>query len=457
MNSAKLNVTLVSHSPYTAGAEKMLANLAIGLTGSTTINPVVLIPNANRGPLGNLLSARNVQWRRSPPLRWYVYEPIQFASDYTKHVLEVASMYADLYWRQRTDVVIVNTLTSLCPAIGAILAGLPYVMWVHGVLDGGQATTHDLMKQTFDSILLKHARSVAYCSDWTRQYFETTVPGERAKTILNWTTVPKLDGSRARSSRICTLTTLEAHKGTEVLIRAIALLKSSGIPVGLDVYGDGPLRIWLEDLSKKLQVDDLAVFHGRTDRPEACLSRALAAVVPSIIEPFGMVAIEAMAIGTPVIASRAGGLPEIIEDGVSGLLFNAADHVDLASKIRELIEDTEKKDRIGAEGRNRVLALFDGRKSIAEFEETISDAANSFSQYSDDTFGDLDYLRLLSEIPMTTNSLVQSDDASLYELNEIKNSTYWRLGRVLREFGTKYPVLRRPFRTSADALSRKRT
>ncbi|MBZ9740974.1 MULTISPECIES: glycosyltransferase family 4 protein [unclassified Mesorhizobium] len=451
-----LNAALISHSPYTAGSEKMLANLAFGLADGGKINPVVLIPDPDRGLLGKLLSSRNVQWYRSPLLRGYVYETIHLAPEHAKYVLDVSGMYADLYWRRRIDVVVVNTLTGLCPAIGAILAGLPYVLWVHGVLDGDPASTHDLMKQTFDSIMLKNASSVICCSDWTRRYFESMVPGEKAKTILNWTSVPATKPTYAKTSRICTMTSLESHKGTEFLIRAIALLKSSGLSVGLDIYGDGPIRISLQELSRALQVDDLIVFHGKTDRPQECFGKALATVIPSIVESFGMVAIESMATGTPVIASRAGGLPEVIEDGVSGILFKPADHVDLAAKIRSLFEDPERAAYIGTTGRDRALTFFDGKRSILQFEETLFGSIKSFSQYSDEAFSDLDHLRLLSEILPTTGSVVRTDEATWNELNEIKNSAYWRLGRPLREFATKYPVLRWPVKKSLGVFSRKR-
>ena len=75
------------------------------------------------------------------------------------------------------------------------------------------------------------------------------------------------------------------------------------------------------------------------------------AVLPSIYEPFGMAAAEALAAGKPVVAARTGGLREIVVDGVNGLLFTPGDPEDLAKKILQILKDKKLRERMAKEAR----------------------------------------------------------------------------------------------------------
>jgi glycosyltransferase involved in cell wall biosynthesis len=86
-------------------------------------------------------------------------------------------------------------------------------------------------------------------------------------------------------------------------------------------------------------------------------------VLPSLYEPFGKVVIEAMACQTPVIASRVGGIPEIVEEGVTGLLVNPGNSKELAHKILTLIQDTSSLSSMGRQGRNAVKNKFSWKKA----------------------------------------------------------------------------------------------
>jgi len=79
-------------------------------------------------------------------------------------------------------------------------------------------------------------------------------------------------------------------------------------------------------------------------------------VVPSLYESFGLVALEAMACGTPVIASRVGGLQHTVDDGVTGFLVPAGEPDALADKLRLLLVDSELRERLGANARRKAQA-----------------------------------------------------------------------------------------------------
>jgi glycosyltransferase involved in cell wall biosynthesis len=88
-------------------------------------------------------------------------------------------------------------------------------------------------------------------------------------------------------------------------------------------------------------------------------------VVPSHYESFGLVALEAMACGVPVVAARAGGLPEIIEDGMTGRLFPAGDAPALANAIASLLRDRDERTRMGSAGRERAQSRFSIEENCA--------------------------------------------------------------------------------------------
>lgn len=105
----------------------------------------------------------------------------------------------------------------------------------------------------------------------------------------------------------------------------------------------------------------------RTDIP-AILAQIDVLALPSLQEPFGKIVIEAMAMGKPVVASRVGGVPEIVEDGVTGILIPPADAAALASALRKLIANRDTRETMGREGRQRVEKLFSLEENVRQTE-----------------------------------------------------------------------------------------
>ncbi|MDQ7781102.1 MAG: glycosyltransferase family 4 protein [Planctomycetota bacterium] len=132
---------------------------------------------------------------------------------------------------------------------------------------------------------------------------------------------------------------LTSEKAVDVVIRAVREILSGRSDCALIVAGDGPERPRLQELARSLGIEAKTRFLGmRRD-----LSRVLACldvfVLPSLYEGFGLVILEAMAAGAPVIATRVGGVPEIVEDGVTGLLVPAAHPGALADAIWKVASD----------------------------------------------------------------------------------------------------------------------
>ena len=151
------------------------------------------------------------------------------------------------------------------------------------------------------------------------------------------------------------------EKGPHLAVQALAALSVRFPNTRLVMVGDGPERRRLQNLAAENGLSDRITWCGRLSREEmeARLSTAWAQLVPSRWEePFGLVAAEAAMRGTAVVASRCGALPEVVLEGVTGLLFPRDDIEALAACLSRLLDGRDLAERLGAGGRARALARF---------------------------------------------------------------------------------------------------
>ena len=151
---------------------------------------------------------------------------------------------------------------------------------------------------------------------------------------------------------------LEAEKGHRTLLEAWPLVLAEVPSARLLIIGEGSERDSLEAQVASLGIEDRVVFTGRREDVPAVTAALDVAVLPSYREAQGLSVLEAMALGRPVIASRVGGIPEMIEDGVSGLLVEPHDCDALAAGIVRLLTDHPLADMIAHRGHELVHDRF---------------------------------------------------------------------------------------------------
>jgi len=158
------------------------------------------------------------------------------------------------------------------------------------------------------------------------------------------------------------------HKGHSVLIAAVQQMALAGAPIRLLIYGDGPLREKFQNEIAYLGLESVITLSGLAHHRDlfAAVSAADVFAFPSLKEAFGLAAAEAMALETAVVASRVDGIPEVIEDGVSGILVPASDPQALAAALGELMNDPVKRAALADSGQKRVREKFDISKVSAE-------------------------------------------------------------------------------------------
>lgn len=149
---------------------------------------------------------------------------------------------------------------------------------------------------------------------------------------------------------------LSREKGVDILLEAMAHAGRGK----LKILGDGPARPGLERLAAELGLGNVEFLGYRSgDELKEILSGAQFVVLPSRwYENLPFSIMEAFASGKPVIASDLGGIPEMVEDGVNGLLFQAGDAQELARRLVMLLESPELRERMGHRGREKALELY---------------------------------------------------------------------------------------------------
>ena len=189
---------------------------------------------------------------------------------------------------------------------------------------------------------------------------------------------PSAPPQKADSATVLFVGRLVERKGVSYLVAAMDLLRDRS--VRLEIVGDGPERSKLEDACRRLGIADRVAFRGKISAAElqVAYARARAFVLPSVFdsrgdtEGLGVVALEAMNYGTPVVASRIGGIPDIVEDGVTGLLVPPGDAGALAAALRRVLDEPDLARKLGEAGRRRLHEQFSWEAITARWEAVYS-------------------------------------------------------------------------------------
>jgi colanic acid/amylovoran biosynthesis glycosyltransferase len=222
---------------------------------------------------------------------------------------------------------------------------------------------------------VQRARFVVCISDYTRSQLMTlSDPAMWSKLHVVHVGVPteRFDpGASAETkipNRILCVGRLVPEKGHAVLLEAVAELAQRGLVVDLDMVGEGPARASLEQLAERLGVASRVIFQGAVGQDDIreFYARASLFCMPSFAEGLPGVLMEAMAMELAVISTRITGVPELITDGVDGLLVSPARSDQLADAIQKLLEDPAYARELGQRARTKVLSDFNAARSGEE-------------------------------------------------------------------------------------------
>lgn len=242
----------------------------------------------------------------------------------------------------------------------------------------------DSLMYQLENRLLKYCSRVIAVSDSVRRYLlkKNVVSSEMINVIHNGINVnlfkPSVNKKNTNNNFIIgTIGRLHPAKGYPVLLNAFKIIKENIENVELEIIGEGLLQPELITLSEELGIASSIRWYCLIPYKKVIqkLSSWDLFVISSQSEGFGLVIIEAMALGLAVVASKVDGIVEIVDHEKTGYLFNKNDWEDMSMKITELLLNPKKRKIMGKNGREKVLKYF-SIKTVVEKTENIYDQLN---------------------------------------------------------------------------------
>jgi glycosyltransferase involved in cell wall biosynthesis len=257
--------------------------------------------------------------------------------------LAVFHRFARLVDSEKVDTVFSFLVHANTVAAVASIAR-PHVRWIQSI-QTTQPTPRwhwwlQRLVHRFAEMVVVPSSSVAdVAMHWAGIPPEKMVVIPNAIDLTDWSTSSPVPTADPRPYPVVFLGRLDPIKDVPTLVTAVAIV---GPSVHLHIYGDGSDRARITASIASANV----TLHGAVDRPQTALEPAGVLVLPSLAEGFGLVLIEAMAAGVPVVATDVPGIREVVRNGVTGLLVPPGDAAALAVAIRRIVDDAELRQRL---------------------------------------------------------------------------------------------------------------
>jgi glycosyltransferase involved in cell wall biosynthesis len=266
-----------------------------------------------------------------------------------------------------------GTSEATVALLAKVLGGLSYSLTLHAF---------DVFRDNVDRPLLaqkiNHSKFTITVTEFNRRYLVENLPGVEASRIrVNYNGIAVDHFARERfpptTPVVFGLGRLIEKKGFAHLVAAVARLRDQGLPIRCRIGGTGPESRRLQEQIEFHELQSLVELVGSLGEAEVVdeLRRATCFVLPCVrardgnLDALPTVLLEAQAAGCPVVTTRLSGNPEIIEDGVSGLLVEPEDDAALADAIRRVVCDARFAEALADGGRKRCAERFDIRRNVA--------------------------------------------------------------------------------------------
>lgn len=385
----KRTVLFVSHSANLYGAERSLLTLVRNLRKKGVVEPVVLLPA--EGPLTDLL--------RNSGVRVFVHHYYGWLNQRRSLVKVIARIVLNLValarlFRElklvRPDLVYSNSLASPFGAMIAFALRVPHVWHAREFVHEDMNADYDLGTHISMLLVDKGSSKIVCNSRAIRKKLISAVDESKLEIVYNGFEFKESKITAMKKYEQCVVDnrwpihltmigSLQPGKGQDDAIRALSILVNRGEAVRLSIAGTG-LPGYLAELKlliKRLSLTESVTWHGFVEDTPALLDDTAVVLVCSRSEAFGRVAVESMAALTPVIGADSGGVPEIIEDGVTGLLYRPGDPEDLADGVERLTKNRELYEGVVERARSLVISKFSAEQYVLGVQRVIESACET--------------------------------------------------------------------------------
>ncbi|WP_446855625.1 glycosyltransferase family 4 protein [Halobacillus faecis] len=335
------------------GANRSLLNM-ISELDNYGVKPLVICPT--NGPLTDELETLNIPYKILPFKLW--------VSENRKYLRVVARLLLNIFYGYKIknfikdnniDIVHSNSSATQVGAIAANLANTKHVWHIREFLKEDYNLKFDLGIKTSMHFMNKNSSKVIAISKKIKSKYKDYL--QEGKIAMIYNGVPgnisapvekdQTEIDLNKETNILLIGNINTQKGQRDAIYAIEHLKNKEkINCILNLVGDGPDSDNLKKLTKRLDIEELVNFWGYKSDINEFLNKCDIALMCSKNEAFGRTTIEYMLAGLPVVGAEAGATTELIQHEFNGLLYTSSDYIDLAKKIKYLIEDNEKMEKI---------------------------------------------------------------------------------------------------------------
>ncbi len=315
--------------------------------------------------------------RNSPNIHYHEVEVTSYPLFlYPPYTLALASRMYEVAIYHRLDLLHVHY--AIPHSISAILARdmiaaerrLPFVTTLHGTditLVGADRSYFPITRYS-----IEHSDGVTSISEHLKQQTHEVFGIRRDIQVIpnfvNCDVYRPAPESRPARARLIHISNFRPVKRVLDCIRILAEVRKS-VDAELVMVGDGPDRGPAESLARDLGLCDFIEFAGKVSRPESLIPTAHVMLVPSEMESFGLAALEAMACGVVPVASRTGGLPEVVTPGVDGFLEPVGDVAAHSRRVVELLLDQPLRERLSSAARAAAESRFATERIIPMYED----------------------------------------------------------------------------------------
>ena len=368
-----VGVMHVVHSLNVGGAEKLVHDLALAVDRDRFRTVVVCLDEA--GSLAPSLRDAGVPvevLHRRPGVQPALFGRI-----------------ASIIWRHDIDVVHCHQYTPyFYGLIGTRLSGRAHCL----ITEHGRhhPDMRKLKRVAVNQLLTRLTGASVAVSEFTRRALIANdgFPPQRVQVLYNGIDTHRFDAAPNQASAraqfglpvdvpiVGTCARLSREKNLSMMVDAFARIRDKRPDAVLAIAGEGPARKDIEARRDALGLGDAVRMLGFVDDVPAVVTTFDVFAMSSLTEGTSVTLLEAMYAGRPVVATRVGGNPEIVDEGVTGLLVASEDTSDFAAAIERLLDDDELAGRLGAAGRERVRARFTFEGMVQAYEDIYADLAS---------------------------------------------------------------------------------
>ncbi|MDX9702714.1 MAG: glycosyltransferase [Candidatus Auribacterota bacterium] len=356
----KFHVVHLTTDSAIGGTERMIAATAGGLPSNRFRSTVVTL--LNRGELEHLCRQKGILYQsvamRSKTDLFAVFRLYKLLKKLQPDILHTYLFHANIIGR------VVGRLMGIPVVISGQRNVDIWRKWYHNIIDR-------MTSRFCDVIISNSFAGKIFLQE------KVGIPADKIEVVHNGIILPEIPKSAPSDTfTIVNIASLTKKKGQEYLITAFSRLRQHGISAKLVIVGAGKRHSYLEECAFSAGVKDSVLFAGFQKNVVPYLIEADVFVLPSLWEGIPVALMEAMSYAKPCVATRVGGVPELITHGKDGLLVNPENSVELFDALLHLFKNKTLREQIGYTARKRIESEF----SLNAMVDSIAEIYNRFTK-----------------------------------------------------------------------------